>query len=410
MLTVGKFGHPELRDPLRQGAAFRMGKVEIQSELTRLIAQRSGISRAEIARLTGMARSSVSEYVQPLVSAGLLAEQSGAYGGRGRPSVGLVLNAMAGVVLAIDLGITHARLQVADLARSRLAADEFRPDLAMTPEKFLDGLARRIKKLMRQAALDGLPLRQVVMGLPSRVDFERGVPVRPPIMPGWDGVPVADALGERLGVPVLVDNDVNLMALGEARARPVDDSPLLFIKVATGIGCGMVTKGGMLHRGADGAAGDIGHIRVSPNDKTLCSCGNVGCIEAVASGSAILRRLRELRGGAPIDSATLSRLVAAGDPQAVHVVRSAAAEIGEVIATLVHTLNPAAIVLGGRMAHVSDDLLSGIRAVVYRRALPLATRRLTIETSRLGRDAGLAGGTALAVDHALSPDGMRMLV
>jgi predicted NBD/HSP70 family sugar kinase len=386
---------------------FRLGKLAVQSELARLISEQPGVGRAEIARMTGMARSTVSDHIQPLLDFRLLSEQKAKYAGRGRPSVGLTLNARAGIVLVADIGVTHVRLLIADLARQKLAGDALEPDFKVAPDVFLERIVCRFQELLDAQALQTLPIRTMVVGVPSPVDFENGVPVRPPIMPGWDGFPIAAWLRKRMNVAVLVDNDVNLMALGEARSRPATESPLLFIKAASGIGCGIITKNGELHRGADGDAGDIGHIRV-PNAATItCVCGNLGCIEAIASVPAIMRQIQAAKGLDGMVTPELSLLVSTGDTVSIRVLREAVAAIGEVVATLVNMFNPACIVLGGKLAHVSDDLLSGVRAAVYRRSPPLATRRLTIEISRVGREAGMKGGVALGVDAALSPQGLQ---
>jgi predicted NBD/HSP70 family sugar kinase len=385
---------------------FRFGEYEVHSKLARLIASSVGLSRADLARTTGFARSTVSQLIQPMIDAGLVKEQSLGSSARGRPATALILNARAGIVLIADMGATHGRLIVADLAQRRLAERVFSVDLAAGPKPVLDSIISQFHELLDQHGMKSLTIRSVVVGLPSPVDFNRGVPVRPPIMPGWDGFPVSAYVHEQLQAPVLVDNDVNLMALGEARSRPANQSPLLFVKVSTGIGCGVVTSDGQLHRGADGSAGDIGHIRVPGRDDVICRCGNIGCIEAVASTTAILKVLREAPGGLAQTDDDIARIVRAGDPQAVRLLRAAAAEIGEVIAMVVHMYNPAAIVLGGRMARISDDLLAGIRAVVYRRALPLATRSLLIEKSRLNEYAGAIGGTVLGIEQALSAEGI----
>lgn len=388
---------------------FRLGKLEVQSELARMISNQPGIGRADIARLTGMARSTVSDHIQPLLDAGLFSEQKARYAGRGRPSVGLTLNARAGIVLVADIGITHARLVVADLARNRIAEDALPPDFSVPPSELLERIVVRFESLLQAQQLSLIPIRAMVVGVASPVDFENGISVRPPIMPGWDGFPIAQWLRKRMNVTVLVDNDVNLMALGEARSRPVSESPLLFIKVASGIGCGIVTKSGELHRGADGDAGDIGHIRVEKGVNVTCACGNVGCIEAVAAVPAIVQQIKAAKGEGFDALSDLGTLVSAGDVIAIRLVREAAAQIGEVVATLVNMFNPACIVLGGKLAHMSDDLLSGVRAAVYRRAPPLATRRLTIENSLVGREAGILGGIALGVDCALSTQGLQKI-
>jgi predicted NBD/HSP70 family sugar kinase len=244
-------------------------------------------------------------------------------------------------------------------------------------------------------------VRLIVVGLPAPVDFASGVPVRPPIMPGWDSYPVPASFQEDFAAPVLVDNDVNLMALGESRCRPATQCPLLFVKASTGIGCGIVTHDGQLHRGADGAAGDIGHVRV-PGHEEICRCGGVGCIEAFASYGAIVRKV----GG---EHELAMRTADSGDAQIPTLVRAAASEMGEVIAMLVHFFNPAVIVLGGRMAQFGDEMLAGVRSVVYQRALPLATRRLSVELSSLGHRAGIVGAVVLGVEHVLSPQGLHSM-
>lgn len=249
----------------------------------------------------------------------------------------------------------------------------------------------------------------LVIGLPGPMDTSRGIPVKPPIMPGWDGFPVADALRAKLGCAVLVENDVNLRALGEARALALDQSPLLYIKVSSGIGGGLVTSTGELYHGADGSAGDIGHVRVHDAEQALCRCGNYGCIEAVASTPAILAQLqaRDTVGAKlPSTHEELTAALRANEQVAVGLVREAAGRIGEVVATLVHFYNPARIVVGGGLTVASDDMLAGIRAVVYRRALPLATRNLVISQPSLGEWSGTGGGLVLGIEHALTESGL----
>ena len=221
----------------------------------------------------------------------------------------------------------------------------------------------------------------LVIGLPGPVDISRGVAVKPPIMPGWDDFPIADTLHAEFGCPVLCENDVNLRALGEARAIAPDQSPLLYIKISTGIGGGLVTASGELYHGADGSAGDIGHVRVHGADEVLCACGNYGCVEAVAAAPAILSQLGRMTSPPGQVPATLEELMEAlrvNEKMTVGLVREAAGQVGEVVANLVHFYNPARIVVGGGLTVPSDDMLAGIRAVVYRRALPLATRNLVI--------------------------------
>ena len=185
-------------------------------------------------------------------------------------------------------------------------------------------------------------------------------------MPGWNHYPVSERLSQHFGVPALVDNDVNIMAVGEHWVNWRDEAFLLFVKIGTGIGSGIVA-GGHVHRGADGAAGDIGHIHVRDHDDVVCRCGNVGCLEAVAGGRALANRLHEL--GLPTSSSRdVVQQVLAGQHDAVRLVRQAGLEIGGVLAACVNILNPAVIVIGGDIAAAGEPLLAGIREVVYRRS------------------------------------------
>ena len=201
----------------------------------------------------------------------------------------LTLNPQAGVILVADIGAAHGRLGIADFGQHFLAERSIATDVARGPEPVLADVRREFLQMLAEHGVRPAAVRLIVVGLPAPVDFASGVPVRPPIMPGWDNYPVPASFQERFRAPVLVDNDVNLMALGEARCRPASQCPMLYVKASTGIGCGIVTHEGQLHRGADGAAGDIGHVRV-PGHEEICRCGNVGCIEAFASFGAIVRK------------------------------------------------------------------------------------------------------------------------
>ncbi|MEV0601821.1 ROK family protein [Streptomyces sp. NPDC050315] len=382
----------------------------VRSSLTRLIASGAADSRVALVRATDLSRTAVNTHLDQLLAAGVVVESGRAEAtGRGRPAHRLSLAARSGAVLVADVGARSVRLAVTDLGQRLLAHRQVPFDIRQGPEKGLDVLSEQLAELLGEAELTAEDVRSLSVGLPGPVDSQMGRPVRPPIMPGWDGYPVGDRLGERFSCPVLVDNDVNLMALGEARSLPGEAGPLLFIKIGTGIGGGLVAGDGQLHRGADGAAGDIGHVRVPGADHVVCECGNVGCVEAVASAAAVLGELQqhhpELR-----TVEDLADRLRSGDASAVRAVRAAAEPIGEVVATLVHFYNPRTIVLGGLVSTVSDDLLAGVRGVVYRRALPLATRNLTLTHSRLGQYAGLAGGAVAGIELVLSPENVGGLL
>ena len=375
----------------------------LSSYLARLVASGLATSRSDLARVTGLARSTVSQHLAPLLRMNLISEREAEPAARGRPPTVLSLNPQAGVILVADIGAAHGRLGVADFGQHFLAERPIATNVARGPEPVLADVRREFHSLLKELDIAAERVRLIVLGLPAPIDFASGAPIHPPIMPGWDNHPVPNAFKDDFAAQVLVDNDVNLMALGEARCRPASQCPILYVKVSTGIGCGIVTHEGLLHRGADGAAGDIGHVRM-PDHEEICRCGNVGCIEAFASFGAILRKLGidENAPAARPDDPSTAKIAS--------MVRSAAGDVGELVAMLVHFFNPNVIVLGGRMTEFGVEMLAGVRSVVYRRALPLATRKLSIELSTLGKRAGIIGGVVLGVEHVLSPKGLQSLM
>jgi predicted NBD/HSP70 family sugar kinase len=359
-------------------------------------------TRSELSARTGLGRSTVSQRVDALLASRLVHQGDDAPSTGGRPPGTLVFNPSAGLVLAADIGATHSRVALTDLAGQPLSEMTGDLPIGQGPEVVLGWVEERFDELLETTGHRAADVRAVGVGVPGPVEFATGRPVSPPIMPGWDGFPVADRLAARHGVPVLVDNDVNIMALGEHRSTWPGVEHLLYVKVGTGIGCGIVV-GGEPYRGDQGAAGDIGHIRISGYDDVVCECGNTGCLEAVASGRALARRAQAL-GLTAHGSRDIAELVRAGNVDVVRLVRESGRVIGEIMAGLVNALNPAVIVVGGDVAHAHRPLFAGIREIVNKRSTPLATQRLQIVRSALGDHAGVRGAALMAVEHALSPD------
>ncbi|MFE4539349.1 ROK family protein [Streptomyces scopuliridis] len=369
-------------------------------------------NRAEIARRSGLARSTVGQQVDHLLDTGILEESESKRSVRGRPPRVLTISPQAGTVVVADIDTNASQIAIADLTRRILGTATLPVRIEAGPRAVLDTVAEGLRALLEHHGCDPVRVRQVVVGLPGPVDFEHGCAVQPTGMPGWDGYPVAEHLRRLFETSVIVDNDVNLMALGEAAQQRLD-SPLLCVKISSGIGAGLVTADGGLYRGADGAAGDIGHIRAVGGGNTLCVCGNVGCVGALASHRAVLRGLGipESTDEDPTFGAReLARRIAEGEPTALHAVRQAATEIGEVVAMLIHMFNPRTVVLAGPLSELRDDLVSAVRAAVYQRALPLATRKLTITATRPQANSALHGGIALGAQGVFSPAGIGRLL
>jgi predicted NBD/HSP70 family sugar kinase len=384
------------REPTRSGTPAGAGAI------LRLIRQGDAVTRADIARRTGLARSTVAQRVDALLAHQLVYELGGTASTGGRPPTALAFNHGAGTVLVADLGATHARLAVSDLAGTLLAEHASDLDIALGPKRVLDWVHARFVELLREARRDAGGVHGIGIGVPGPVDFSRGEPVNPPIMPGWDRFSIPGWFAERYDAPVLVDNDVNIIALGEHRIHWRTARHLLCVKVGTGIGCGIVVDG-HIHRGEQGAAGDIGHIRISGHDDVVCRCGNVGCLEAVAGGRALAERL-SAEGLEAANSRDVVRLVRGGDPLATRMVREAGRTLGEVLAGCVNFFNPAVIVIGGDIAQAHEQLLAGVREVTFRRSLPLATRDLRLVPGRLGDRAGIHGAATMVLEHVLAPE------
>jgi predicted NBD/HSP70 family sugar kinase len=377
-------------------------------ELFQLLRDGRPRTRADLAAVTGQARSTITTRVDQLMAAGLIEPAGEASSTGGRPPTTFAFRPTARLVLAVDLGATHARLAVTDLASTILAEAEEPLSIAAGPDTVLAWVVDQGRKLLAETGRDPGDLAGVGVGLPGPVEHSTGRPINPPIMPAWDDVDVRGILSRALGADVQVDNDVNLMALGEHRTAWPDVDDMLFVKVATGIGSGIISDG-RLRRGAQGAAGDIGHIAVPGAEDVPCRCGNLGCLEAVASGRALADGL-SAQGLTARDGADVVALVRAGDLAAGRAVRQAGREIGSVLAACVSLLNPSLVVIGGVVAEAGEHLIAGIREVVYQRSLPLATQHLRIVTSQARSQVGILGASAMAVDHVLSPAAIDALL
>jgi predicted NBD/HSP70 family sugar kinase len=359
-------------------------------------------SRAELVALTGAARNTVSARVDQLIAAGLLEEGGRGWSTGGRPPTLLRFNSAAGCVLAVDLGVTSVDVAVTDLSAQVLATVGHPIDIADGPGPVLAEVDRLAQEVLAEAGLAPADVCAVGVGVPGPVEFSTGRPSHPPIMPGWHDFPIPSAFGRYDG-PVFVDNDVNVMALGEMGvAGSVQD--VLVVKVGTGIGCGIIVDGDV-YRGAQGSAGDIGHIHVPCADgrEVVCRCGQVNCLEAIAGGGALLRDAQAA--GLPV--ATTREVVeraAQGDGVALELVRHAGRTIGTVLAALVNFFNPHRIVMTGGVARAGVPLLAGIRESVYARSMPLAARALEITVSDAPDLSGRVGAALMAIEGYLDDD------
>lgn len=365
-------------------------------------------TRAELADITGLARSTVAARIEALAASGLIGPAGEAVSSGGRPPSRFAFQPTARVVLAVDVGATHVLIGLTDLSGKVLSELRESIDISTGPVAVLDAVLGHCQQLLAQSGRHERELAGIGIGLPGPVEHSTGKPASPPIMPGWDGFDVPAYVQQSFKTNVLVDNDVNIMALGERAAYWPDAENLLFIKVATGIGAGIIS-GGLLQRGADGTAGDIGHVRVPRGGDVLCRCGNYGCLEAMASGPAVAAGLTA--GGVPAATGEdVLELARRGNLPAIQAMRQAGRDVGDVLASCVNLLNPSVIVIGGGLSSAGEYLMAGVREIVYQRSLPLATARLRIVQSMAAHHAGVLGASRMVIDHVLAPSGVERLL
>ncbi|MBB6097806.1 putative NBD/HSP70 family sugar kinase [Deinobacterium chartae] len=360
------------------------------------------LSRADLARRFGLSRSAVSSIVADLLEAGLVIELSPGASSGGRKPTPLRLQARAAHLLAVDLGARHLSVAVTDLRGHTLARNDRSHSVLEGPQATYAAVESASLDLL---ASTGIPLGSVAMvgiGIPGPVDHHSGRVVQPPNMRGWDDENVAEQLARRLGRPVLVENDANLGALAEARfGAERGERDLIYLKVATGIGAGILL-GGQLLRGARGGAGEIGHISINESGPAGRS-GNPGSLESYAAADVLLERARSRSGDLSLEVRDLVRRARSGDPLALEVWRETGEHLGVAIATLLNLFNPAAVVLGGQLAAAGDALLQPAREVALRRTLRINRESVRISASTLGADAGLLGSVSLLLDALFTP-------
>nr|WP_243794725.1 ROK family transcriptional regulator [Saccharopolyspora gloriosae] len=367
-------------------------------------------SAAELATQMSLSRSKIGQELARLQESGFV-EPAGKAASQGGRRSGLMQLSRRLRFVGVDIGATSLDVGVTDGRLEFVTHTSETINIEDGPETILGRAVEMIDKLRAEGHLPELD--GVGVGVPGPVSFRDGFTVSPPIMPGWDRYPVREYFMQQLDCPVLLDNDVNLMAIGEmycGLARSVPD--FLFVKIGTGIGCGIVT-GGRVLRGSNGSAGDIGHIAVQGTGP-VCGCGRTGCLEAWFSGASLSRDATALaRSG---DSPGLHELLGDrdaltardvgiamrnGDPQALGLVRDGGRRVGRVLAGLVNFANPGMIVVGGGVAGLGHPLLAEVRSELYRRSTPLATSNLPVALSELGGHAGVIGAAGLINDHVL---------
>lgn len=387
-----------------------------QANVLATLRQFGPLSRAELGGHLGYSRANITALINYLISHSIIEERElGTSQGGRRPRL-YGINGRLGYVVGADIGATSLDLALADFAGQIVERLDEPADVRQEPQIVLGRLADMIRQVLeRQKASVGQVLA-IGIGVPGPVQFDAGVLVAPPLMPAWESFPIKTFMGRRFSnANITIDNDVNVMAIGEACAGVGKGvANFLFLKIGTGIGCGIICDG-EIYRGRDGAAGDVGHICIDYNGP-ICHCGNVGCLEAMAAGPALAARGMEAAGSGESEllaealesnqgimtAQIVGDAAKAGDRAANEIVHSCGRMIGGMLAGLVNFYNPHLILIGGGVSQIGIRLLSAIRQAVLRRSTALSTRHLRIEFSSLGNDAGVIGAIWLALAHVFT--------
>ncbi|MFB8029314.1 ROK family protein [Streptomyces sp. NPDC056465] len=363
--------------------------------VVRAVRMAGSLTQAEIARSTGLSAATVSNIVRELKEGGTVEVTPTSAGGRRARSVSL--SGDAGIVIGVDFGHTHLRVAVGNLAHQVLAEESEPLDVDASSAQGFGRAEQLVNRLIETTGISPGKVIGVGLGVPGPIDVESGTLGSTSILPGWTGINPSQELAGRLGVPVYVDNDANLGALGElvwGSGRGVRD--LAYIKVASGVGAGLVIDG-TIYRGPGGTAGEIGHITLDESGP-VCRCGNRGCLETFTAARYVLPLLKPSH-GPDLTMERMVQLAREGDPGCRRVIGDVGRHIGSGVANLCNLLNPSRVVLGGSLAEAGELVLGPIRDSVSRYAIPSAARQLSVLPGALGGRAEVLGALALVLSE-----------
>ena len=379
-----------------------MATHDVDEAVLTLIGSGQADTRSAIVKQTGLAASTVSAAVSRLVEAGVIAEADESVSTGGRRARRLITSEGAGALALVELGAHHGLVALTDPTLGIGRATSLLVDIANGPKAVL---AAVMEEISRQEKAAGVRVGGLALAVPGPVDAERTRVIRPARMPGWDGINVAEAVAQQCGLPAIIENDARAGAIGESVYRrrlggvsPIDT--LIYIKAGSAIGGAYLIDGAPLV-GQGGLAGDISHIPVEAAAGRPCKCGNVGCLETIASADSIRADLAA-SGLVYENNAQLLAAARGGVPEVATAIRQAGTLLGLSVAHLVSFLAPQGVIVGGALSAV-DAFSAGVRAALHQSCLPSIMENLVIESSRSGRDAALWGLSSLT-PHKISKE------
>jgi predicted NBD/HSP70 family sugar kinase len=376
---------------------LRWLRIRNRQRVMEIVRMQGRVSQADIARATGLSRTTVSTLIAELKESGLVVdlETTPRQARGGRPGVELALRDPSQVVAGFDFGHSHVGVAMADLGHTVLAESRFELDVNRNAVEALDSAARMFQDLLTRTGVDRKNVLGAGIGIPGPVDRARGTAGSATILPDWVGLRIASEMELRLGIPVQIENDANLGALAELTwGAGRDCSNFAYVKAATGIGAGIVIDGRLL-RGATGTAGEIGHTTLDEAGP-LCYCGNRGCLETVASGPAIVELVGQMNGEL-LSLSQIVQLAATGEVRCRRAVADAGREIGVAVAGLCNLINPERVIIGGLLSRAGEVLLRPLRESIQRHAVQAAAEIVDVRTAVFVERAELLGSVALAL-------------
>lgn len=367
-------------------------------------AHADGLTKLELSTRSGLSRTAVNQRVEALLTGGYLAASPAIEGGRGRPADRFTLSQTRGVTLVAASGATGMSVAICTPLGRILQTHDLEVSITMGPEVILRIMVERFDALLAGMGKTRVEVLALALSVPGPVDHASGRVISPPIMTGWHDFDIVAFLTQEFPVPVFVEKDTNAMAYGEYQAYEDLIDNMVFVKLGTGIGTGLILDG-RIYRGSDGSAGDIGHVPLHGElalGAPACRCGKVGCVEAYAGGWALARDLTSA--GYPASSvADVVQAARNGQTVALNLVRKASEIIGHAVSDIVNMFNPRLVVFGGTLATLDDIVLATAREIIYGRSLPLATRNLKI-TSSQSPHVAVHGLAAVIADNLHSPE------
>lgn len=390
----------------------------VHGQLINLVRRGEATSRPALEQKTGLGRKVVAQRIQHAIDVGLIDDSTFASADVGRPSRFLRFRQDAGLVYAGTIETTQLRAAVATLDGEIMASLQKDWNGEVGPEKTLEALKSMFDRLQLRA---GTPPWAIGIGISGVVQFDRGRLVRSPLLPGWDGFGVRAWLREKYDSPVWVENDVNLMALGEwHRGHPREDRDLLYLLMDDEVGAALVSRG-MLLRGDSGAAGSIGHSRITDDPSVVCRCGLIGCLEAVVAGWSLAQRLTRRADESPVLAARLREhgtltaedvgaAARAGDSLARGEIAAAIRTFAAAAANIVNFANPGTVVIGGGLLRVGPWTVDMLEAELRGRITTIAARDLSVRAASLEHEEGLAGAAFLAVEQLFGPSAVGLWI